>query len=84
MSILLQLITLALVTAAAAAKKEVHPCNATAYGGDAMAYQACRAEYSLQMNWYPDPIGGLFSYQTWNGFDGFWQNGIVLEALVNF
>jgi len=26
----------------------------------------------------------LFSYQTWNGFDGFWQNGVVLEALTNF
>ena len=21
--------------------------------------------------------------QTWNGMDGFWQNGIVLETLTN-
>ena len=26
---------------------------------------------------------GLFSYQTWNGMDGFWQNGIALETMAN-
>ena len=26
---------------------------------------------------------GLFSYQTWNGMDGFWQNGVVLETMAN-
>ena len=26
---------------------------------------------------------GLFSYQTWNGMDGFWQNGVVLEIMAN-
>ena len=24
------------------------------------------------------------SYLDWNGFDGFWQNGAVLETLVNY
>ena len=26
---------------------------------------------------------GLFTYQTWNGMDGFWQNGVVLETMAN-
>ena len=26
---------------------------------------------------------GLFSYQTWNGMDGFWQNGVILETMAN-
>ena len=26
---------------------------------------------------------GLFSYQSWNGMDGFWQNGVVLESMAN-
>ena len=59
-------------------------CTRKMFGNDTAAFMACQAEYALQQNWYPDPIGGLFSYQTWNGFDGFWQNGVVLEALTNF
>ena len=69
------------------------------------AFWACRAQDSLQRNWFPDPIQvaryqqyeqvniylsnfyiflqGLFSYQTWNGMDGFWQNGVVLETMAN-
>merc|ERR1719209_1235149 len=41
------------------------------------------AQYALQRNWFPDPIQGLFSYQSWNGMDGFWQNGVVLESMAN-
>ena len=26
---------------------------------------------------------GLFTYQSWNGMDGFWQNGIALETMAN-
>ena len=35
--------------------------------------------------WYHNlvTIQGLFSYQTWNGMDGFWQNGIAIESMVN-
>ena len=33
---------------------------------------------------FPDPIAGLFSYQTWNGMDGFWQNGVAIETMTNF
>jgi mannan endo-1,6-alpha-mannosidase len=29
-------------------------------------------------------LEGLCSYQTWNGFDGFWQNGAVLETISNY
>ena len=69
------------------------------------AFWACKAQDSLQRNWFPDPIQvarhieyeqeniyfsnfyiflqGLFSYQTWNGMDGFWQNGVVLETMAN-
>ena len=50
---------------------------------DNVALWSCQAQYALQRNWYPDPIGGLFSYQTWNGMDGFWQNGVVIESMVN-
>ena len=50
---------------------------------DKAALLSCQAQYALQRNWYPDPIGGLFSYQTWNGMDGFWQNGLAVEALTN-
>ena len=58
-------------------------CSLAMFENDANAYQACMAQWALQQNWYPDPIGGLFSYQTWNGFDGFWQNGVILEAYLN-
>ena len=50
---------------------------------DKAAFFSCQAQYALQRNWYPDPIGGLFSYQTWNGMDGFWQNGLAIEAMTN-
>ena len=50
---------------------------------DKAAFLSCQAQYALQRNWYPDPIGGLFSYQTWNGMDGFWQNGLAVEAMTN-
>ena len=58
-------------------------CTMEMFGNSSAALQACRAQYSLQRNWYPDPIQGLFSYQTWNGMDGFWQNGVVLETMAN-
>ena len=47
------------------------------------AHLACLAQYAFQRNWFPDPIAGLFSYQTWNGMDGFWQNGIAIETMAN-
>ena len=50
---------------------------------DKAALLSCQAQYALQRNWYPDPIEGFFSYQTWNGMDGFWQNGVAIEAMVN-
>ncbi|XP_013384707.1 uncharacterized protein LOC106154774 [Lingula anatina] len=59
-------------------------CTLAMFGGDEAAYWACRTEYAFQQNWWPSPIAGLFSYQTWNGFDGFWRNGAVLEVLTNF
>ena len=59
------------------------PCSREMFGNSSAALQACRAQYSLQRNWYPDPIQGLFTYQTWNGMDGFWQNGVVLETMAN-
>jgi hypothetical protein len=53
------------------------------FNNDEAAFQTCVASYVMQENWYPDPIGYLFSYQTWNGFDGFWQDGVTIEAFVN-
>ena len=61
-----------------------YTCSLSMFANDTFAYMACLAENALQRNWYPSPIGGLFSYQAWNGFDGFWQNGIILETMVNF
>lgn len=58
-------------------------CTREMFGNSSAALRACRAQFSLQRNWYPDPIQGLFSYQTWNGMDGFWQNGVVLETMAN-
>lgn len=54
------------------------------FNGDKNAFRACSTVYALQYNWFPSPIAGLFSYQAWNGFDGFWQNGAVLETLANW
>jgi mannan endo-1,6-alpha-mannosidase len=47
------------------------------------ALTGCQAQYAFQRNWFPDPIAGLFSYQTWNGMDGFWQDGIAIETMAN-
>ena len=47
------------------------------------ALLACQAQYAFQRNWFPDPIAGLFSYQPWNGMDGFWQDGVAIETLAN-
>ncbi|XP_041357624.1 uncharacterized protein LOC121374585 [Gigantopelta aegis] len=59
-------------------------CTVTMFGGDVNAFWACTTERALQSNWWPSPIAGLFSYQEWNGYDGFWQDGALLEALANF
>ena len=49
-----------------------------------MFSRACETNVAQQRNWYPSPIAGLYSYQAWNGFVGFWQNGAVLETFANF
>ncbi|KAK3097357.1 hypothetical protein FSP39_008978 [Pinctada imbricata] len=54
------------------------------FGGDLSAYMACKTEFAHQSNWFPSPIAGLFSYLIWNGYDGFWQNGAILETITNF
>jgi len=59
-------------------------CNASMFDNNENAMRACQTLFALQHNWYPSPIAGLFSYQTWNGFDGFWQDGAVLETMANF
>ncbi|XP_035685286.1 uncharacterized protein LOC118421888 [Branchiostoma floridae] len=59
-------------------------CTAEMFGNSSTALWACRTQLALQRNWFPSPIAGLFSYQVWNGFDGFWQNGAVLETFANF
>ena len=64
-------------------QETVEACTREMFGNSSAALQACKAQFSLQRNWYPDPIQGLFSYQTWNGMDGFWQNGVVLETMAN-
>ena len=58
-------------------------CTSHMFANNSRAVLACQAQTALQRNWYPDPIQGLFSYQTWNGMDGFWQNGVVLETMAN-
>ena len=58
-------------------------CTSQMFANNSRAVLACQAQTALQRNWYPDPIQGLFSYQTWNGMDGFWQNGVVLETMAN-
>ena len=52
-------------------------------GGYDLSEETIRAQNALQYNWYPDPLQYMNSYQSWNGFDGFWQNGVVLEAIAN-
>ena len=52
-------------------------------GGYDLNEETIRAQNALQYNWYPDPLQYMNSYQSWNGFDGFWQNGVVLEAIAN-
>ena len=64
-------------------QEKVEACSREMFSNSSAALQACRAQFSLQRNWYPDPIQGLFTYQTWNGMDGFWQNGVVLETMAN-
>ena len=58
-------------------------CTLAMFSNSSAPYTACRAQFALQRNWFPDPIQGLFSYQTWNGMDGFWQNGVALETMAN-
>ncbi|XP_065175563.1 uncharacterized protein LOC135805457 [Sycon ciliatum] len=59
-------------------------CSHDMFPNDTAAYWSCKAQFSMQQNWFPDPLNGFYSYETWNGFDGFWQNGAVLEAFANF
>ncbi|KAI8521481.1 hypothetical protein Bbelb_012350 [Branchiostoma belcheri] len=78
-------IVLVFISSTALGKPEnTSSCTLEMFGNSSNAFWACRTELALQRNWFPDPIAGLFSYQTWNGFDGFWQNGAVLESVVNF
>merc|ERR1719234_2580360 len=62
---------------------EAGECTLEMFSNNSAAYWACSAQFALQRNWFPDPIQGLFSYQSWNGMDGFWQNGVVLESMAN-
>lgn len=48
------------------------------------AFLACQTLDAFQNNWFPSPIAGLFTYLDWNGFTGFWQNGAVLQPLVDY
>ncbi|CAH1800786.1 unnamed protein product [Owenia fusiformis] len=65
-------------------EQDVSNCTLTMFQNDTNAYYACLTQYALQQNWFPSPIAGLFTYLDWNGFDGFWQNGAVLETMANF
>ena len=65
-------------------KREKPICTLDMFGYDQNANHACRALDSLQNNWFPSPIAGLFSYQAWNGFDGFWQNGLAIGTLAEY
>ena len=58
-------------------------CTPDMFGGDMNAYWACATQTALQRNWFPSPITGLYTYQHWNGCDGFWQDGSILETLAN-
>ncbi|XP_078687147.1 uncharacterized protein LOC144919547 [Branchiostoma floridae x Branchiostoma belcheri] len=73
-----------LVTSSAPTPEDCVPGMFGNHGNGSAALWACRAQVALQRNWFPSPIAGLFSYQVWNGFDGFWQNGAVLETFANF
>ncbi|CAH1272629.1 Hypp4900 [Branchiostoma lanceolatum] len=78
-------ICLALVLASLASSAPTpEDCTTEMFGNSSTALWACRTQLALQRNWFPSPIAGLFSYQVWNGFDGFWQNGAVLETFANF
>ena len=59
-------------------------CSDEMFNGSQEAVQACQTVDALMYNWYPSPLEGFNSYQVWNGFDGFWQDGSALETLVNF
>ena len=82
-SCLATLLSVQLTSVPSSSPEKDEPCSRQMFGSSSAALQACRAQYSLQRNWYPDPIQGLFTYQTWNGMDGFWQNGVVLETMAN-
>lgn len=49
-----------------------------------MAFHSCQAAAAMNYNWFPSPIGSALSYQSWNSFSGFWQDGATLEALANW
>ena len=40
------------------------PCSLSMFHNRTGAWRACRAQWALQRNWFPDPIQGLFSYQA--------------------
>ena len=72
---------------------KVMPSTWQMFGKKSVAVLACQAQFAMQRNWFPDPIQvinklmitssqGLFSYQTWNGMDRFWQNRVVLENIA--
>ncbi|KAH3833393.1 uncharacterized protein LOC127878953 [Dreissena polymorpha] len=84
-SLLVPCIALACTTALHAfGDTDTSTCSMEMYGNDTAAFWACRTQFAHQSNWFPSPIAGLFSYQVWNGYDGFWQNGAVLETMTNF
>ena len=77
---------------------KVMPSTWQMFGKKSVAVLACQAQFAMQRNWFPDPIQvinkllcnlmitssqGLFSYQTWNDMDRFWQNRVVLENIAN-
>ena len=59
-------------------------CTLGMFANDTHAFWACNGLDAMQNNWFPSPIAGLFTYQAWNGFDGFWQNGLMIETLSNY
>ena len=59
-------------------------CTLAMFNGNKYAYWACITQYALQQNWFPSPLAGLVTYLNWNGMDGFWQDGSVLETMANF
>ena len=59
-------------------------CMLRMFSNDTSALWACQALDSLQHDWFPSPVAGLYTWLDWNGLNGFWQNGVILQTILDY